>query len=116
MTSVRNFSEATGAPPSARARVKLILPGCSPLTSRRHACAAQGWYWACEQQAELLRELPGSFVPIERDLGLAIAAVGANEITFRDACVMDWTLDEATMELIATLQAISLGHQKPGRG
>jgi hypothetical protein len=54
--------------------------------------------------------------PIERDLGPAIAAVSAlYEATFPDACVMEWTLDEATMELTEWLQAISLG-QTPDRG
>ena len=48
--------------------------------------------------------------PIERDLGPAIAAVWAlYESTFKDTCVMGWTLDEATMELAARLREISLG-------
>ena len=38
------------------------------------------------------------------------------ESTFRDACVMDWTQKQATMELAARLQVISLGDQKRGRG
>lgn len=33
-----------------------------------------------------------------------------------DSCVMDWTQDEATMELTARLQVISVGHQKRDRG
>ena len=80
----------------------------------RRACAAQGWYWTRQQQADLfLGELPGPFEPIERDLGPAIAVVWAlYESTFKDACVMDWTQDEATMELTARLQVVSLGHQR----
>jgi hypothetical protein len=79
----------------------------------RRACAAQGWYWTREQQADLFGKLPGPFEPIERDLGPAIAAVWAlYESTFKDACVMEWTQDQATMELTARLQVISLGNQK----
>jgi AcrR family transcriptional regulator len=80
----------------------------------RRACAAQGWYWTREQYAALER-LESPLSPIERDLG-AIAVVWAlYESTFKDACVMDWTQEEATMELTARLQVISLGHQKQGR-
>jgi hypothetical protein len=83
----------------------------------RRACAAQGWYWTREQQAGLWGELPGPFKPIERDLGPAVAAVWAlYESTFKDACVMDWTREQATMELAARLQVISLGDQKRARG
>jgi len=83
----------------------------------RRACAAQGWYWSRQQQADLLGELPGPFEPIERDLGPAVAAVWAlYEGTFKDACVMNWTLEQTTMELAARLQVISLGHQRRGRG
>jgi len=82
----------------------------------RRACAAQGWYWTRKQQADLLGELPSPFEPIERDLGPAIAAVWAlYESTFKDSCVMDWTQEQATMELAARLQAISLGHQRRDR-
>jgi hypothetical protein len=108
---------------TARARVEAHLaqllafdfePG---VKEWRRACAAQGWYWTRAQQAELWGELPGPFEPIERDLGSAVAAVWAlYESTFRDACVMDWTQEEATMELGARLQVISLGHQERGRG
>jgi hypothetical protein len=108
---------------TARARIEAHLarmlafdfePG---VKEWRRACAAQGWYWTREQQADLLGELPGPFEPIERDLGPAVAAVWAlYEGTFRDACVMDWTQEEATTELAARLQVISLGHQKRGRG
>ena len=83
----------------------------------RRACAAQGWYWTREQQTGLRRELPSPFGPIEHDLGPAVAAVWAlYESTFRDACVMDWTLEQAAMELAARLQVISLGRQKQRRG
>ena len=82
----------------------------------RRACAAQGWYWTREQQAHLWGELPGPFEPIERDLGPAVAAVWAlYEGTFKDASVMDWTLEQATMEIAARLQVISLGHQRRDR-
>jgi hypothetical protein len=75
----------------------------------RRACAAQGWYWTREQFVTL-GHLQSPLSPIERDLGPAIAAVWAlYESTFKDACVMDWSLDEATMELTARLQVISLG-------
>ena len=108
---------------SARARVEAHLARMLALDFQprvkewRRACAAQGWYWTRAQQAELLGELPGPFEPIERDLGPAVAAVWAlYESTFRNACVMDWTLDQATMELTARLQVISLGHNKRGHG
>ena len=38
------------------------------------------------------------------------------ESTFKDTCVMDWTLEKSTMELAARLQVISLGPQKRSRG
>jgi len=108
---------------SARARVEAHLARMLALDFQprvkewRRACAAQGWYWTRDQQAELWGELPGPFEAIERDLGPAVAAVWAlYESTFKDACVMDWTLDEATMELTARLQLIDLGHSKaPGK-
>jgi hypothetical protein len=81
----------------------------------RRACTAQGWYWTAEQYAAL-GQLESPLSPIERDLGRAIAAVWAlYESTFRDACVMDWKQEQATMELTARLQLVSLGQQKPGR-
>ena len=108
---------------TARARVEAHLarmiafdfePG---VKEWRRACAAQGWYWTREQQADLGREIPGPFEPIERDLGPGIAAVWAlYESAFKDACVRDWTQDEATIELAARLQVISLGRQKRRRG
>jgi len=59
----------------------------------------------------------GPFEPIERDLGPAVAAVWAlYESTFKDACGMDWMLEEATTELSARLQVISLGREKRERG
>jgi len=78
----------------------------------RRACAAQGWYWTRGQQGEL----PGPFEPIERDLGPAVAVVWAlYESTFKDVCVMGWTQEQATMELTARLQVISLGRRSSGR-
>ena len=72
---------------------------------------------ACEQQADVLGDLAAPFAPIELDVGQAIAAVWAlYESTFKDACVMDWTPEQATMELSARLQMVRLGHRKPGRG
>jgi len=107
----------------ARARVEAHLermlafdfePG---VKEWRRACATQGWYWTPEQRADRLRELPGPFEPIERDLGSAIVAVSALcESTFGDACVMDWTLEEATMELAARLRLVGLGRQRRGPG
>jgi hypothetical protein len=80
----------------------------------RRACAAQGWYWTREQRADLQGERPGPFEPIERDLGPAVAAVRAlYESTFKDACVMDWTQEQATTELAERLRVTSLGS---GRG
>jgi AcrR family transcriptional regulator len=108
---------------TARARVEAHLarmlafdfqPG---VREWRRACAAQGWYWTRDQQADLLGELPGPFEPIERDVGRAVAAVWAlYESTFKDACVMDWTEEQATMELTARLQVISLGQRETGSG
>ena len=103
---------------TARARVEAHLarmlafdfePG---VKEWRRASAAQGWYWTREQQAHLWGELAGPFEPIERDLGPAVAAVLAlYEATFKDTCVMDWSLEEPTVELTARLQAITLDHQ-----
>jgi len=54
------------------------------VKSRRRACAARGWYWTREQQADPLGELRG-LRAIERDLGPAVAAVRAvYEGTFKD--------------------------------
>jgi hypothetical protein len=82
----------------------------------RRSCAAQGWYWT-RQQAVSLGDLAKPSELIERDLGPVIAAVWAlYESAVKDACVMDWALDEATMVLTARPQVISLGHQKRGCG
>ena len=57
-------------------------------------------------------ELPG-LEPVERDLGPAVATVWAlYEGNFKDACVMDWTQEQATMERSERLQVISLSHQR----
>jgi hypothetical protein len=67
----------------------------------RRACFAQGWYWTREQYATLSGDREGPLVePIAKDLGTAVAAVLAlYESTFRDACVMEWTLEETTWNL-----------------
>jgi hypothetical protein len=76
----------------------------------RRACLAQGWYWTREQYATLSGDPEGPLEPIVKDLGTAVLAVLAvYEATFRDACVMEWTLEEVTMELAARLQAGSFG-------
>jgi hypothetical protein len=76
----------------------------------RRACMAQGWYWSREQYAALSGGAEGPFEPIAKDLGIAVApALAIYESTFRDACVMEWTLEEATMELSARLQSVSIG-------
>jgi len=76
----------------------------------RRACMAQGWYWTREQLATLSGDAEGPLDPIVKDLGTAVAAVLAvYECTFRDACVMEWMLEETTMELIARLQCVSIG-------
>jgi hypothetical protein len=76
----------------------------------RRACMAQGWYWTREQYATLWGDAEGPLEPIAKDLGTAVAPVLAiYENTFRDACVMEWTLEETTMELTARLQLVSLG-------
>jgi hypothetical protein len=86
----------------------------------RRACAAQSWYWTRDQQRALGTDIPSPFRPIERDAGGAIAAVIAlYEATFRDACVMEWTLEQANMELNDRLRTIGLadaGHHRPARG
>jgi hypothetical protein len=75
----------------------------------RRACAAQGWYWTREQQAAFAWNPTGPFAP----LGLAIAAAWAlYDSTLKDTCVMDWTQEQATMELAARLEMISLGCPK----
>ena len=44
-----------------------------------------------------------------RGLNAAAPVLAVYESTFRDAGVMEWTLDETTMELIARLQLVGLG-------
>ena len=86
----------------------------------RRACAAQSWYWTRDQQRALGTDIPSPFRPIERDAGGAIAAVIAlYEATFRDACVMEWTLEQAHMELndrLRTIGLADLGHTRPATG
>ena len=78
--------------------------------SWRRACTAQGWYWTREHYGTLSGDVEGPLEPIAKDLGNAVAPVLAvYESTFRDACVMEWTLEEATMELTSRLQVINLG-------
>jgi hypothetical protein len=75
----------------------------------RRACVAQGWYWTRDQYAILSTAPEAPLEPILRDLGAAVAAVMAiYESTFRDACVMDWTLDQVTKELSGRLKVIRL--------
>src|SRR5262249_37326877 len=65
----------------------------------RRACLAQAWYWSREQYAQLWGDEEGPLGPIVRDLGIAVATVWAvYEATLQDAFVMDWSLDQATME------------------
>ena len=100
----------------ARARVEAHLARMlafdfdPKIRAWRRACMAQGWYWTREQFATLSGDAEGPLEPIAKDLGAALAAVLAvYESTFRDACVMEWTLEETTMELTARLQSISIG-------
>ena len=76
----------------------------------RRACAAQAWYWTREQFSKLWGRVEGPLEPIEKDLGAAVAAVWAiYEGTFRDACVMEWNLEETTSEVAARLKGVTLG-------
>lgn len=76
----------------------------------RRACSAQSWYWTHDQYAKLWAEEEGPLGPIVKDLGPAIAAVWAvYQATLQDAFVMEWTLEQATMELADRLAPISLG-------
>lgn len=88
---------------TARARVETHLARMLALDIEagvkewRRACAAQGWYWTRARLADLRGELPGPFDPIQRDLGPGFrGGLGPYESTFRDACVMDWTQEQAT--------------------
>jgi hypothetical protein len=100
----------------ARARVEahlarmLAFDFAPKVKAWRRACMAQGWYWTREQYATLWGDAEGPLEPIAKDLGTAVAPVLAiYESTFRDACVMEWTLEETTMEMTARLQLVSLG-------
>jgi len=54
--------------------------------------------------------LEGPLEPIEKDLGAAVAVVWAvYESTFRDACVMGWTLAETISEVADRLKVVTLG-------
>src|SRR3954463_5223903 len=76
----------------------------------RRACAAQSWYWTREQYSRLWGRVEGALEPIEKDLGGAGAVVWATyESAFRDACVMEWTLEETTSELKRRLMTVTLG-------
>jgi hypothetical protein len=94
-----------------------FAPGTRPW---RRACAAQSWYWTRDQQRAMGVDLPSPFRPVEKDAGGAIAAVMAlYEATFRDACVMEWTLEQASMELHDRLRTIGLAeapHHRPVPG
>ena len=76
----------------------------------RRACAAQSWYWTREQYSRLWGRVEGPLEPIEKDLGAAVGVVWVvYESTFRDACVMDWTLPETTAEVKERLMTVTLG-------
>jgi hypothetical protein len=72
----------------------------------RHV-APQACYWTRDQERARWGDLPSPFAPIEKGAGGATAAVTAlYEDTFREACVMEWTLNLAGMELDDRLRAI----------
>jgi hypothetical protein len=76
----------------------------------RRACSAQSWYWTREQYAVLWGDEEGPLGPIVKDLGAAVAAAWAvYEATLQDAFVMEWTLQQATVELADRLKVIELG-------
>ena len=78
-------------------------------------CRHRGWE-RCRRGRPCGLDHHPSGADCARQLWLPVAAVWAfYKSTFKDACVMDWTQEEATMELTARLQVISLGHQKQGR-
>jgi hypothetical protein len=63
-----------------------------------------------QHRADPRRANWGPFGPIEGDPGPVVAAVWAlDESTFKNASVMDWSPEQATMELTARLQMIGLG-------
>jgi len=101
---------------SARARVEAHLARMlafdfdPKVRAWRRACSAQSWYWTHEQYATLWGDEEGPLGPVVKDLGVAVAAVWAvYEGTLQDAFVMEWTLDQATMELTDRLHVISFG-------
>jgi hypothetical protein len=74
------------------------------------AVERQRWYWTREQYAVLWGDEEGPLGPIVKDLGSAVAAVWAvYEATLQDAFVMEWTLEQTTMELSERLAVVSLG-------
>jgi hypothetical protein len=76
----------------------------------RRACSAQSWYWTREQYAVLWGDEEGPLGPIVKDLGSAVAAAWAvYEATLQDGFVMEWTLQQAAMELADRLKVIDLG-------
>jgi hypothetical protein len=106
---------------TARARVEAHLarmlafdfePG---VKKWRRACIAQGWCWTREQYAAL-----GSWNP-HCHRSSAISArrsqrFGPSTRARSMTCVMDWTQEQATMELTTRLLVIGLGHLKRGHG
>jgi hypothetical protein len=101
---------------NARARVEAHLARMlafdfdPSVRAWRRACSAQSWYWTREQYAVLWGDEEGPLGPIVKDLGAAVAAVWAvYEATLQDAFVMEWTLEQATMELSERLAVVSLG-------
>lgn len=101
---------------SARARVEAHLARMlafdfdPSVRAWRRACSAQSWYWTREQYATLWGDEEGPLGPVVKDLGLAIAAVWAiYEATLQDAFVMEWTLEQAIMELTDRLKMVSIG-------
>src|SRR3954465_3693561 len=80
------------------------------VKSWRRACAAQSWYWTREQYSRLWGRVEGPLEPVEKDLGAAVAVLWAvYESTFRDACVMDWTLAETISEVADRLKVVTVG-------
>src|SRR3954471_1871845 len=101
---------------TCRARVEAHLAGMLEFDFRpdvkpwRRACTAQSWYWTRDQYSRLWGRVEGPLEPIEKDLGAAVAVVWAvYESTFRDACVMEWSLQEATSKLAQRLLAAPRG-------
>ena len=100
---------------SVRARVeahlaRMLAFDFDPMVRAwRRACSAQGWYWTHEQYATLWGDEEGPLGPVVKDLGAAVAAVWAiYEATLQDAFVMEWTLEQATMEVTDRLKVVNL--------